>query len=217
MQAIAEMIFLTGRRRALSLTLCLASAILCGATATADAEADPAATRIRSFYAVLLDTMKAAQRTPVHARYEKLEPAVRATFDLPAMTRIAVGPAWTSIPGDEQKALQEQFARLTIATYANRFDGYSGERFEVEPATEIRGENRIVRSALLKSHGGSVALNYLVHPVGGDWKAVDVYLNGTISELATRRSEFGALLRAGGAHALIDSLRERADKLLQPG
>ncbi len=215
MQAIAEMIFLTGRRRALSLAFCLASAILCGPTPAA--EGDPAATRIRNFYDVLLDTMKVAQRTPVRARYEKLEPAVRATFDLPAMTRIAVGPTWTSIPGEEQKALLEQFARLTIATYANRFDGYSGERFEVEPGTEARGENRIVHSALLKSHGGSIALNYLVHPVGGEWKAIDVYLNGTISELATRRSEFGALLRAGGPQALIDSLRQRADKLLQPG
>ncbi|MGI9025869.1 MAG: ABC transporter substrate-binding protein [Burkholderiaceae bacterium] len=211
------MVLMSGRRYALAMTLCLSAAILCSPTPGAAVEADPAATRIRSFYDVLLDAMKTAQRTPVRARYEKLEPAVRATFDLAAMTRIAVGPTWTSIPGDEQKALQEQFARLTIATYANRFDGYSGERFEVEPATETRGENRIVHSALLKSQGGSVALNYLVHPIGGDWKAIDVYLSGTISELATRRSEFGALLRAGGPRALIDSLRQRADKLLQPG
>ena len=74
-----------------------------------------------------------------------------------------------------------------------------------------------MRSVLLKAQGGSVALNYLVHPIGGDWKAIDVYLSGTISELATRRSEFGTLLRSGGPKVLIDSLRQRADKLLQPG
>lgn len=210
------MIDLIGRRHAVT-TLCLALAALWVPSLAAAAEIDPAASRISGFYAVLLDTMKTAQRTPVRARYDKLEPAVRATFDLAAMTRIAVGPTWTSIPGEEQQALLEQFARLTIATYANRFDGYSGERFEVERATEARGENRIVRSALLKAQGGSVALNYLVHPIGGDWKAIDVYLSGTISELATRRSEFGTLLRSGGPKVLIDSLRQRADKLLQPG
>ncbi len=208
----------TGRRDAVSVMLCIAlAASLCGPSLAAAADIDPAASRIRGFYDVLLDTMKAAQRTPVRARYEKLEPAVRATFDLPAMTRIAVGPSWTSIPGQEQQALIEQFARLTIATYANRFDGYSGERFEVEPATETRGENRLVHSALVKADGGRIALNYLVHAAGSDWKAIDVYLSGTISELATRRSEFSSLLRTGGPQALIDSLRQRADKLLQPG
>lgn len=178
------------------------------------ADPDPAVTRIERFYDVLLDTMKTAQKTPVRARYDKLEPAVRTTFDLPAMTRIAVGPAWTTIPAPDQQALVEQFGRLTIATYANRFDGYSGERFEVDPAIEARGANRIVKSRLLRAKGDPITLNYLTHPVDDGWKAIDVYLSGTISELATRRSEFGALLRDGGPGALIASLKQRVDKLL---
>lgn len=204
------------RSYTVSLTLCIGLAACCGASRIAAAEIDPAVARIRGFYDVLLDSMKSAQRLPVRARYEKLEPAVRATFDLSAMTRIAVGSAWTSIRSEEQQALLDQFARLTIATYANRFDGYSGERFEVDPATETRGENRIVHSTLVRPKGESIPLNYLVHSTGEGWKAIDVYLSGTISELATRRSEFSALLRTGGPSALIDSLRQRADKLLQP-
>ena len=180
------------------------------------ADADPAVARIDDFYVTLLDTMKQAQRLPVKARYDKLEPAVRATFDLPAMTRIAVGPQWTTIGPDDQKALVEQFSRLTIATYANRFDGWSGERFDVQPAPEARGENRIVHSTLVRPKGDPIVLNYLVHSTEGGWKAIDVYLSGTISELSTRRSEFGTLLRNGGPSALIDSLKQRADKLLQP-
>lgn len=204
------------RRYTVSLTLCIGLAACCVASHIAAAEIDPSVTRIRGFYDVLLDTMKLAQRLPVRARYEKLEPAVRATFDLSAMTRISVGSAWTSIRGEEQQALVEQFARMTIATYANRFDGYSGERFEVDPAPEIRGENRIVHSKLVQPKGDAIPLNYLFHPTGDGWKAIDVYLNGTISELATRRSEFSTLLHTGGPSALIDSLRQRADKLLQP-
>jgi len=41
-----------------------------------------------------------------------------------------------------------------------------------------------------------------------------VYLDGTISELASRRAEFGAILKSGGPNALIDSLRRQGDKLL---
>jgi phospholipid transport system substrate-binding protein len=104
---------------------------------------------------------------------------------------------------------------MTIATYANRFDGYSGERFDVDPTTEARRADRIVRTKLVHPDGQSELLNYLMRGSGDAWKAVDVYLSGTISELATRRSEFGAVLKAGGPEALIDSLRQRSGKLLQ--
>jgi phospholipid transport system substrate-binding protein len=204
------------RRDAIALALGAALAPWRDLANAAAAEVDPAVERIRSFYDALLETMKLAQRLPVRARYERLEPAVRATFDLAAMTRIAVGPAWTSMPKSDQQALLEQFARLTIATYANRFDGYSGERFEVDPAPEARGERRIVHSTLVQSKGEPVALNFLMQSSAEGWKVIDVYLSGTISELATRRSEFGALLKnGGGATALAETLRQRADKLLQ--
>ena len=49
---------------------------------------------------------------------------------------------------------------------------------------------------------------------GGEWKVVDVYLDGTISELASRRAEFSAILKSGGPDALINSLRRQGDKLL---
>jgi len=49
---------------------------------------------------------------------------------------------------------------------------------------------------------------------GNEWKVVDVYLVGMISELATRRSEFLAILRSGGPSALIQQLHEQADRSL---
>jgi phospholipid transport system substrate-binding protein len=202
----------SARRRA-ALT-CLALAALFP-TQWARAADDPAATRIRGFYDALLDTMQHAKQLGVSGRYDKLAPVIRETFDLPAMTRIAVGPGWTSIPAAQQSALTDAFTRMTIATYASRFDGYSGERFEVEPAAEVRGRNRIVRTRLVESNGNITMLNYLMHESGSGWKVIDVYLSGTVSELATRRSEFASILKSGGADALLDSLRERTEKLMK--
>ena len=173
---------------------------------------DPIA-RVKSFYSTLLDTMKEAKRLGIEGRYKKLAPVIIATFDLPAMTRIAVGPTWTSLTAEQQAALTSAFSRLSIATYASRFDGYDGERFEVEPKTVERGADRIVNTRLIQNSGEPVVLNYLMRSSGADWKIVDVYLNGTISELATRRSEFGSILKSGGADTLIKTLRARADKL----
>ena len=176
---------------------------------------DPAAASIRNFYDTLLATMKRATELGVSGRYDKLAPVIRQTFDFPAMTRIAVGPSWTSIPTEQQSALTDAFARLTIATYASRFDGYSGARFDVEQATEVRGHNRIVRSRLVESDAHITQLSYLTHEAGAGWKVIDVYLNGTVSELATRSSEFRSVLSSGGADALLASLRERTEKLLK--
>jgi phospholipid transport system substrate-binding protein len=179
---------------------------------------DPAVAQIRRFYDALLAVMKDAARLGIRGRYEKLAPAVRAAFDLPAMTRIAVGPAWNSIPPDQRAALTESFSRMTIATYANRFDGYSGERFETADASEARTTGRIVRTKLIPSKGEPITLDYLMRDSGNAWKIVDVYLMGTISELATRRSEFSAILNSGGPKALVEGLDQQMQKLMRaPG
>jgi phospholipid transport system substrate-binding protein len=71
-----------------------------------------------------------------------------------------------------------------------------------------------VHTKLLQANGEPIALNYLLRGSGENWKVVDVYLTGTISELATRRTEFGAILKSGGPNALIESLRQQSEKLL---
>ena len=43
---------------------------------------------------------------------------------------------------------------------------------------------------------------------------IDVYFNGTISDLATRRDEFASIIASGGANGLIKRLQERTQMLL---
>ena len=194
------------------------AALLCARALSARAEGeatDAAVRRIRAFYDALLAAMKQGDKLGIRGRYDKLAPTVRSAFDLAAMTRIAVGPEWNSIPPEQQVALIENFTQMTIATYANRFDSYSGERFEVDATAETRNNGRIVHTKLFPSTGEPVTLNYLMRGAGDAWSVVDVYLTGTISELATRRSEFGAILKSGGPKALIESLRQQTEKLMR--
>lgn len=177
--------------------------------------ADPAVKTVRGFYDSLSSVMKQAKELGLRGRYDRLSAPIRAAFDLAAMTRIAVGPDWKATPVETQTALVDAFSRMTIATYANRFDGYSGERFEVEPESEARPTGRIVHTKLVPSNGEPITLNYLLRDSGAGVKIVDVYLTGTISELATRRAEFAALLKSGGTDALLDSLRQKTEALLR--
>ena len=45
---------------------------------------------------------------------------------------------------------------------------------------------------------------------GGSWQIADIYVDGTISEVATRRSEFAAILRNQGIDGLIEALNRKA-------
>jgi len=202
------------RRRVLCAAIALAGAIAMPARG-ADESAEAVIAPVRAYCDALLDVMKRATQLGVKGRYDKLAPVFAATFDLAAMTRISVGTQWTSLPPATQTALIDAFTRMTIATYASRFDGYSGERFEIDPTVETRSAGRIVNTRLIKSDGGAVVLNYLMRMSDGKWKVVDIYLTGTISELATRRSEFSSILDSGGPQALIESLRQQTDKLLR--
>lgn len=183
------------------------------------ARAQPAASAVavvEGFHAVLLQIMREAGTLGVRGRAERLGPAMLSAFDLPAMTRIAVGPPWTTMTPDQQAALYRAFIDWSVATYASRFDGYSGETFTTAGDSTTRSGDRMVRTLLNRVGGAApVPLNYLLRQAPGqDWRIVDVYLNGTISELASRRSEFTGLLNDGGPDALAAELRQRTARLL---
>jgi phospholipid transport system substrate-binding protein len=176
--------------------------------------ADPAASRIHSFYGALLDTMKQAKQLGLKGRYDRLAPVLAKTYDVASMSRIAVGQSWNTLSAPQQLSIVNAFTRMTTATYASRFDGFSGEQFEILQTIDRPNGDKIVKTRIVQSNGKPVALNYLMHKTGTDWKIVDVYLDGTISELASRRAEFGTILKSGGPDALVSSLLKRGDKLL---
>jgi len=201
------------RRWAAALRATLALAL--GAASLAGARAEPAPAETASaFYAVLLAAMKQGPQLGFDGRRGLLDPEIRRDFNLPLMTRIVVGLTWRTLPAAQQQALVEAFTEFTAANYASEFKDFGGERFVVEPAaTTLATGDAIVHTKLLTGDGKTVQLDYLMRATAGRWEIIDVYLTGTISELAARRSEFSTVLREGGPDALIKLLREKTAKL----
>ncbi|MDB5413193.1 MAG: hopanoid biosynthesis protein HpnM [Rubritepida sp.] len=168
---------------------------------------------VERFHAALLAVMQDAPRLGARGRFDRLVPVMTRTFDLAAMTRIASGGSWVGFTGTDQTALVDAFTRWSIATYAARFDGYSGETFVTNGTQALANGDILVRTTLTRSGNQEpVALSYLLR--GNPPRIVDVYLTGTISELASRRSEFITLTRQGGAARVLEELQTRADRLL---
>jgi phospholipid transport system substrate-binding protein len=199
-------------RRAILLAL-MPAAYAVRAAWAADVASTPVAV-IERFYDALLSAMKQAKRLSFEQRYQLLAPAVSQTFNLALMSRLAVGPEWAKLQPGQQQRLTDVFSRYTISVYANRFDDYNGERFSVDPSPAANANGTLVQSSITKSDGGKVPLNYLMRQGdGGAWQVIDVYLSGTISELATRRSEFMGVIAQSGADGLVQLLEQRTAAL----
>ncbi len=183
--------------------------------AEASAPTDPAIAQIQSFCDSLLDTMKRAKELGLKGRYDALKPVIDKVFSLPDMTKIAVGPTWPSISPADQKALIAAFERMTVANYAANFDGYSGEKFVIDPKVITRNQDKLVSTRLVSPDDTSTAFVYRMRETDGTWKAIDVLLDGYISQMAQRRSDFSATIKAEGAAGLIKKVNELADKQLQ--
>ena len=176
------------------------------------APSNPADT-IQSFYDVLLNTMQNGRSLGDKGRYDRLAPVIGQSFDVPYMAQKAVGPGWTKLTPAQQQSVTEAFQRYMTATYADRFDSYSGEKFQVR-GVEPTSFGSIVQSQIVKSDGAPVSINYLMHENSGAWRIADVYLTGTISQLANLRSQFSAVLARQGVDGLIATLNEKAETLV---
>ena len=152
--------------------------------------ADPATGTVQALHSGLMGIMRAGSAAGQSGRARSIAPVVDRTFDLALMTRLAVGPSWTTIAPADQTALVAAFRALTVAQYAKNFDSFGGEAFTTASQVETRGGDKLVRTVLVVPKGSSEALSYRLRQSGGQWKIIDVYYRNAISQLATRRSEF---------------------------
>ena len=167
---------------------------------------------VQGLYDALLSTMKNGRTLGQSGRFTQLEPVIRRSFDIPTMARLSVGPAWSSLSEAQHQQVIESFGRYISAIYADRFDSYAGQKLEVTGEQPNAGGVR-VKSEIVKANGEPVKVDYMMRRSGEGWLISDIYLDGAISEVSTRRSEFGAILKNDGIDGLIAALNRKADML----
>lgn len=177
--------------------------------------ASPAQEHVADFQAKLLEVMKSADSLGVQGRFEKLKPIVSDAFNLPLMAGLSAGEYWKTSTPDQRKRLVEEFSRNSVATLATLFGSYSGETFEVT-GERAGPQNITIVTTTLKSPSREkpVEISYVARKKEGSWKLIDVIVDGGISELKVRMSEYNQTLKEGGMEGLISLLKNKADELL---
>jgi phospholipid transport system substrate-binding protein len=202
----------TGSRRLAGIGLGLLLAV----GISAESAAIPAGPQdsVRSLYQTLLATMKDARTLGESGRYARLAPVVGRVFDIPLMARLSIGPSWAGLSDAQRQKATQSYGRYISAVYADRFDSYNGQKFEVNGEQQA-AYGVLVESQIIKANGDPVKVDYVMRRNANGWLISDIYLDSTISEVALRRSEFATILRSNGVDGLIAALDRKTDSLIR--
>ena len=165
---------------------------------------------IEALHDSLIAAMKEGGASPFDTRSDRLKPVIAQSFDMPLIARVAMGRRyWKRFDEAQREQLIAALWRLTVATYAGRFDNYSGESFRLI-SEESAPRNMVwVNSELIKSDGDAVRINYLMRSTGAGWRILDVYFKAVYSELAVRRSEYTAVYKRIGFDGLLAAIEKK--------
>jgi len=166
---------------------------------------------IQRFQDSLLTVMKQAQTLGYEGRYKQLAPVITATHDLETIARVSVGQYWGKLSDTQRNKLVDTFTRLSIATYAARFDGYSGETFSTPTLGRQNGVRALVKTDLTTSDGEKISFVYQLHKTDEQWRIVNIITNG-VSDLAMKRAEYTSIIEKDGFDSLITKLKQKIEQ-----
>ncbi len=182
----------------------LAFGILVHVAAAADGAAMKVITR---FNAVLMDALQHAETLGYQGRFDKIAVVVPETFDVAFMAEKSIGRFWKPLSDADKARWVALFKEFTAANYAGNLDKFSGQKFEVLSEEPDQNDTTVVHSKVIDPNGEDVELNYRLHDTPAGPRVVDVYLKGTVSELALRRSDYTSVLERDGFEGLLATVR----------
>ncbi len=165
---------------------------------------------IDKFQTDLITVMKDGKKLGYSGRYDKLEPAVINSHDLPKIARIVVGKEWEKLNDEQQKKLTDVFSKLSIASYAHNFKEFGGETFTIDSEEETKMGGVVIHSHLDLPDDKPVKFDYMLKEKGSSWRIINIIANG-VSDLALKRSEYTAILQREGFDTLIAKINEKID------
>jgi phospholipid transport system substrate-binding protein len=177
-----------------------------GAGAAPDASARDVVSRLNDS---MLAVLRRADELGYEGRYRLLDPALAAAFDLDFMAQYVVGRHWAELSAADRERWRTAFQELTTANYAGRLTNYNGQSFSVLGEEAGAHDTVMVRAKVTEAGADDVEMSYRLRQTPAGWRIIDVFLKGTVSELALRRSEYAAVLKQDGFEALVAAVKRK--------
>ena len=147
-------------------------------------------------------------------RVESMEALIAETFDVPRIARTVLGPvAYKSLGDAKRQSYVKLFTRYIVATQAHRLSAKDGQSFSVEGQRDGARRSIIVDGLYSEADGTETRVSYVLTREPEVWRIVDVIVDGAVSEVSLRRSEFAAVVRDEGVDGLLDALNVKIAEL----
>ncbi len=141
-------------------------------------------------------------------RFQRLEPLIVATHDLPYIAEFTVRRHWERFDVEGREAFIQTFQRLSVMTYASRFVALSEDTFSIQESRELVSGRAQVIARIMRAEPPDIPLEYILHQDEAGWRIINVVADG-VSDLALKRAEYQRVLGEGSVADLLDLLEQQ--------
>jgi phospholipid transport system substrate-binding protein len=141
-------------------------------------------------------------------RFQRLEPLIVATHDLPFIAEFTVRRHWARFDDEEREAFLQSFQRLSVMSYASRFVALSEDTFRIQES-RVLGSGRVqVIASITRAEPPDIPIEYILQQNDAGWRIINVVADG-VSDLALKRAEYQRVLGEGSVADLLEVLEQQ--------
>ena len=137
-----------------------------------------------------------------------IDDVVKNSYDLEKMGKIIIGVDWKQMDTKSKKEFINVFKRFISVNYFRRFNKINELDFEHQ-TVKVIGEKFKLARVILTADNEKLKIDYILGFKNEKWKIFDVLIDGSISEVATKKSDFKKIIKEEGVSGLVKNLRIR--------
>ncbi len=144
---------------------------------------------------------------------KKVQSVISNTYNIERMLALIIGEVWKKSISKDQMALKKVFEEYIAKNYILRFKNIESLEFGKLEINQAGKNYRMAKTKLIINSKDIVPLNYLLDQTNNSWKIFDVLIDGSISEIATKKSEFKSFTNQEDLKPLLEALQKKNSTL----
>jgi phospholipid transport system substrate-binding protein len=143
---------------------------------------------------------------------DQIEQIAYQSMDFETLSKLVLARNWPKFSPAQQAEFVQQFKRHLSVTYGRNIESYNNETVKIlGERPETQGDVTVLTKILRGGGGADVVVDYRLRQRDGQWKIIDVIVEG-VSLVSNFRSQFQGIVANGGPDHLLALLKEKNEK-----
>ena len=144
------------------------------------------------------------------ASREQIRAVVDGYFDFEAISRLALGPRWNTLPPEKQQEFTKEFTKLVFNTYVGDLEKYARHDITYRSRELYKGY------VVVEANAGGQTVSFYLHLKNEKWMVYDIGVGG-MSLVTNYRDQFDPILANGSFDRLSVILKQKIDQVCALG